>query len=149
MMQWQAFNQTLLNSLGFNDNFFPFDRPILPMEVKFIPSQFKGLFYVGCKDKVNKHTDGELLNPYLAMLIVRDNGLIAKSTACGKNKLQPQIPGTIIVLNIFAYHHCIRDLRILRKRSALWIALACDFDRLPEQATVEDKFRELLFNGTR
>jgi hypothetical protein len=60
------------------------------------------------------------------------DGLIAKPTACAKNKLQSQIPGTIIVLNISAYHHCIRDSRIPQKRSALWIALACDFDHEPK-----------------
>ncbi len=146
-MQWQAFSPDLLKTIGFNENFFPFDRQILPSEVKYIPSQFKGFFYVGCKDKVGKHTDGELLNPYSAMLIVRNDGLIAKAATCGKNKLQSQVPGTIVVLNISTYHHCIRDSRMSQKVSGLWIALSCDFDRKPERAVVEDKFRTLLLNS--
>ena len=147
MMQWQAFDRPLLNKAGFDDSFFPFDRQILPMEVKYIPAQSQGFFFVGCKDKVNKHTDGELLKPYSAMLVVRNDGLIAKPTACGKNKLQPQIPGTIIVLNISAYHHAIRDSRMPQKGSGLWVAIACDFDRKPERTVVEDKFRTLLLKG--
>ena len=143
-MQWQAFSQTLLNKAGFNDTFFPFDRPCLPMEVKYISSNVEGFFFVGCKTKVRRHTDGKLLKPYSAMLILRNDGLIAKPTACGKNQLNPQIPGTIIVLNISAYHHCIRDSRLPQKESGLWVAIACEFDHPPQQALVEDKFRTLL-----
>ena len=144
-MQCKSFSSEFIEKSGFGSDFFPFDNELLEGEVKYICSGQKRLFFIGCRTGVPRHTDGKLNPPYSALLILRNDGLIAKPCRIGKNKLEPQTPGTIILLNIHQYHHCISDSRITPKSHAkLWIALARDYDKKPSLLEVEETFRIAL-----
>ena len=144
-MQWQAFTQDYLKECGLTVDACPIDRSrINHNQVK---THFAGVHqfcWLGC-GRVNRHVDGALVPRYTAILLIQNTGLIAKLCSHSKRDIAPQVPGTILVLDIHKYHHCIADKRIVgNARSPLLLAVDTPYQEKPQQQEVEEKFRNFL-----
>ncbi|MEA5537099.1 hypothetical protein [Crocosphaera sp. XPORK-15E] len=140
--QWTAFSPEFLKSAGFDLDFYPFAREMTFGKVE--ETAMYDYLYLGCSG-IKKHKDGKFNLPYSTFLVLRNDGLIAKPYHLPKNQLEPQIPGTILVMNIHKFHHLIRDQRISNTtNSRVWISLCLEFNLIPTRQKIEDKFRQFL-----
>jgi hypothetical protein len=143
-MQRQTFDQRYLSECGLTPDTCPLDRKIQRGEVK---SQYTGIdnvCWLGCS-RVERHTDGYLLPRYTAILIIQNTGLIAKPCSLSKKDISPQFPGTVLILDIHRYHHCISDRRIAGSdNSPLLLAVDIAYQDKPQLQEVEERFRKFL-----
>lgn len=150
MKQWQPFNQEFLQKKGFDEDFYPFGYSL--QKYKVCSKHYTGdsllpmgqrLVFIGCK-QARKHTDGVNLPTWSAILILRNDGLIAKPFFKSRFNYEPQTPGTVIILNILKYHHCIPDCRVQKRDDSYWIGLSIEYNELPSRDRVETSFREIM-----
>ena len=146
MKQWIAFSHQYLLDHGIPEDFQPFGNAVMQVECVGYESAVGQAYFLGTRG-VRSHKDGVASDRYRALLVVRNDGLIAKRSSVGKNSLPPQCRGTIAILDVLSLHHCIPDNRIETDQSLkLWIAIAIDYPRSPSQYEVEDDYRNFFKN---
>lgn len=144
LAQWKAFSPDYLIQAGFSGSFYPFRHPIIDKQLQNIHSSYENVAYIGVKT-MNKYKDSDFYDKYSAFLILRNDGFIVKGNSQSKIKYQPQLPGTIIIVNIHAIHHVIKDKRIVTSESSpCWIGACIEYSANPDYHQVEEIFRQFL-----
>ena len=142
-MQWKLFEGDLLGKLGYTNETLPVNYYGANNDLIDVWSvAYKDMFYIGCKG-APKHTD-EGFPPYSALLVLKNDGLIAKPCYIPKHKLEPQTVGTVLILNISKYHHCIKDPKLPQHPDNTWVALGKDFKTKPTKEEVNLLFEEFF-----
>lgn len=146
-MQWQAFDRVFLDKCGVPT--YPFDRQPIGEEVLYQHSGYGKFCYIACTG-IYTHSDSDFHFPYSAFLVISNCGLIAKPSHIPKSRLEPQYPGTILILDVRKKHHLVSDKRISRqcsqqaKLSPMWVAVRLECEQKPDQVEIESKFRKFL-----
>ena len=147
MKQWILFGSDYLKECGYSESFYPFSHDIQQYGITTSHAGFissgEALLYIGCK-QARRHTDGLLNLPYVSILVLRNDGLIAKASRYGKRQWEPQVVGTVIVLNIHKLHHCIRDQRLPALKEGYWIGLLAEYAKKPCREKVDSLYRAFI-----
>lgn len=142
--QFPYLSTYFLKKIGYKESFMPFDVEC-PQKGRIYTNNIgSGFYYIGCSG-IKRHKDGAFLPPYIAFLVVRNDGFIAKPYhRSAKNRNQPR--GSLILLNIHKYHHVMRlpnrNEKSLRHR--WWISLAKDYNRKPTNEQIIKDFDYLI-----
>lgn len=148
MKQWQLFSSEFLSQHGYPADFFPFNREWL-QQFEIVSShagklaEGRTLCYIGCK-QARTHIDGSLNLPFVSILVLRNDGLIAKASRYGKQNWEPQVAGTVVLLNIHKLHHCIKDQRLPAVREGYWIGLLAEYAKKPSREKVNKVYEDFM-----
>lgn len=107
---------------------------------------FLGDVYFIATSGVSSHTDDQF-SQYAYHLVLINTGLIAKGVN-QENDFEPQEPGTIIILNNWEWHHCIKDSRSGISEEPIWVSICFDSDDEVPQEVVTKIFEEFLKDET-
>lgn len=147
MKQWTLFGSDYLKECSYSEDFYPFKHDIQQYGITTSHAGFvnsgEALLYIGCK-QARKHKDGLLNLPFVSILILRNDGLIAKASRYGKQQWEPQVVGTVIVLNIHKLHHCIKDQRLPALREGYWIGLLAEYAKKPTREQVGKLYEDFI-----
>lgn len=124
-------------------------KPVVDSKLDFslvTDSYFLGDAYFIATGGVSSHTDDEF-SQYAYHLVLVNTGLIAKGVN-QENDFEPQESGTIIILNNWEWHHCIKDSRIGISEEPIWVSICFDSDEELSQEVVHKIFKEFLKDGT-
>lgn len=138
MKQWTLFTEEYVEKFKcIWEDFYMWENAVV---TDYIGNE---MFVIGCQNGVTTHTD-EDCPPYSTLLVLRNDGYIAKPSWKGKLHFEPQLAGTVILLNINKNHHCILDPRLPQNPDKKWIALGKDFEVKPSVNQVNQMFRDYL-----
>jgi hypothetical protein len=98
-------------------------------------------YFIGTSGAAS-HTDDEFAQ-YAYHLVLVNTGLVAKGVN-QQNNFEPQVPGTIIVLNNWEWHHAIKDSRIGTSEDPIWVSICFDSDYELTEEQLINIFKEFL-----
>ncbi|MBD2201679.1 hypothetical protein H6G33_10000 [Calothrix sp. FACHB-1219] len=141
--QWIQYSPQYIYLKGYTEDFFPFTYLDWD-EVKDAESEDENITFLGVK-MLGNHTDKEFPN-YSYHLVLRNSRLIAKGYGQNRRNIAPQLPGTILVIDSWKYHHVTWDKRLKSKEDPLWISACFDSNELISRDRIIEVFNNFLEN---
>lgn len=136
--QWQQLKQPPPNADEYRETFDYICEGMVEVE----PSSIDGMYFISTGG-VSPHTDDDFPQ-YAYHLVLVNGGLIAKGEGQILTDLEPQPPGTILILDNWQPHHAIEDQRVGTVGHRLWVSICFDCATiLPDEDTI-DAFKDFL-----